>query len=87
MVCYVYDLYMRLVADPATGRWLIGLTGAEHEFEWDSGNLTKNRKHGVEPGDIRALIGGDFYSPAASSSRSTSSGGGSRSERTVPDGG
>jgi uncharacterized DUF497 family protein len=52
---------MRLVADPATGRWLIGLTGADHEFEWDSGNLTQNRKHGVEPGDIRALVSGDFY--------------------------
>jgi uncharacterized DUF497 family protein len=52
---------MRLVADPATERWLIGLTGADHEFEWDSGNLAKNRKHGVEPEDIRALVGGDFY--------------------------
>ena len=52
---------MRLVADPATERWLIGLTGADRDLEWDSGNLTKNRKHGVEPGDIQALIGGEFY--------------------------
>jgi len=52
---------MKLAADPATERWLIGLTGADHEFEWDIGNLTKNRKHGVEAGDIQALVGGDFY--------------------------
>ena len=52
---------MQLAADPATERWLMGLTGVDHEFEWDIGNLTKNRKHGVEPGDIRALIGGHFY--------------------------
>ena len=54
-------MYMMLAADPATEGWLIGLTGAAQEFEWDIGNLTKNRKHGVEPGDIHALIGGDFY--------------------------
>lgn len=53
--------YMKLVADPATERWLVGLTGADHEFDWDTGNLTKNRKHGVEPADIQALIGSDFY--------------------------
>jgi uncharacterized DUF497 family protein len=52
---------MKLAADPATERWLIGLTGADHEFEWDIGNLSKNRKYGVEPGDIQALVVGDFY--------------------------
>jgi uncharacterized DUF497 family protein len=52
---------MRLVPDPAAERWLIELTGAAEEFEWDTGNLTKNRKHGVAPVDIQALIGGDFY--------------------------
>ena len=52
---------MKLAADPATETWLLGLTGADHEFDWDSGNLTKNRKHGVEPRDAEALIGGDFY--------------------------
>jgi len=40
---------------------LIGLTGADHEFDWDIGNLTKNRKHGVEPRHVQTLIGGDFY--------------------------
>ena len=54
-------MYIKLVADPTTERWLIGLTGADHDFEWDIGNLTKNRKHGVEPGDIQALVGGEFY--------------------------
>jgi len=52
---------MRLAADPAAERWLVGLTGAEQEFEWDVGNLTKNRKHGVEPEDVQALVGGSFY--------------------------
>ena len=61
VVCHVYVLYMKLVADPATERWLIGLTGADDEFEWDMGNRAKNRKHGVEPGDIHALVVGDFY--------------------------
>ena len=61
VVCYVYVLYMKLAVDPATEGWLIGLTGADDEFEWDIGNLTKNRKHGVEPGDIQALVVGDFY--------------------------
>jgi uncharacterized DUF497 family protein len=54
-------MYMRLAADPTTERWLIGLTGADHEFDWDIGNLTKNRKHDVEPRDIHALVVGDFY--------------------------
>ena len=61
VVCHVYMLYIKLVADPATERWLIGLTGADDEFEWDMGNRAKNRKHGVEPGDIHALVVGDFY--------------------------
>jgi len=52
---------MKLVADPATERWLMELTGASAEFDWDAGNLTKNRKHGVQPDDIQALIGADFY--------------------------
>jgi uncharacterized DUF497 family protein len=52
---------MKLAADPATERWLSGLTGADHEFEWDIGNLSKSRKHGVESGDIQALVVGDFY--------------------------
>ena len=52
---------MKLVPDPAAEGWLIELMGAAETFEWDTGNLTKNRKHGVEPADIQALIGGDFY--------------------------
>jgi uncharacterized DUF497 family protein len=52
---------MRLAPDPAAERWLLAMTGASEEFEWDSGNLTKHRKHDVEPGDIQALIAGDLY--------------------------
>jgi uncharacterized DUF497 family protein len=54
-------MHMKLVADPAAERWLIGLTGADDEFDWDVGNLTKNRKHGVEPRDVHMLLTGDFY--------------------------
>lgn len=52
---------MELVADAAAERWLMELTGASAEVDWDAGNLTKNRKHGVQPEDIQALIGTDFY--------------------------
>ncbi len=78
---------MKLVADPATERWLIGLTGADHELEWDIGNLTKNRKHGVEPGDVQALVGGDFYFAGRIVEPVPPSGVGSRSERMPLDGG
>ena len=60
-LCHAYGMYMKLAADPATESWLIGLTGADDEFDWDIGNLTKNRKHGIEPRHVHALIGGDFY--------------------------
>ena len=52
---------MKLAPDPKAERWLLGLTGAAEEFDWDAGNLSKNSKHGVEPHDIQALIVGDFY--------------------------
>jgi uncharacterized DUF497 family protein len=52
---------MRLVSDPVAEHWLLGLTGTTDEFDWDTGNVTKNRKHGVEPADVQALIAGDFY--------------------------
>jgi uncharacterized DUF497 family protein len=52
---------MRLVPDPAAERWLLTMTGAAEELERDSGNLTKHRKHDVEPGDVQALIAGDLY--------------------------
>jgi len=52
---------MRLVPDPAAERWLRAMTGAREECEWDSGNLTKHRKHEVVPGDVHALIAGDLY--------------------------
>jgi len=42
-------MYMKLAADPVTESWLIRLTGADREFDWDVGNLTKNRIHGVGP--------------------------------------
>lgn len=52
---------MRLAPDPDAERWLLELRGAAREFDWDAGNLTKNRRHGVEPTDVATLIARDFY--------------------------
>ena len=43
---------MRLTDDPGTRAWLEG----EPKLEWDAGNLEKNQKHDVAPGDIEALM-------------------------------
>jgi uncharacterized DUF497 family protein len=50
---------MRLTEDPATAAWLENLVGVPDEFDWDPGNRTKNRKHGVDAGDVEAM----FLSP------------------------
>lgn len=61
VVHHVYLWYMQLVPDPAAERWLLMMTGASEELEWDRGNLTKHRKHDVALGDVEALIARDFY--------------------------
>ncbi|MCK6556652.1 BrnT family toxin [Candidatus Binatia bacterium] len=52
---------MRFVADAEAEHWLLGLRGRVSELDWDAGNRTKNRKHGVEPEDVSALFRGDVY--------------------------
>ncbi|MBM4258681.1 MAG: BrnT family toxin [Deltaproteobacteria bacterium] len=47
---------MKLVDDPETAEWLGQFTGRAEDFDWDKGNQTKNRKHGVEHADIEALF-------------------------------
>lgn len=47
---------MRLAADPDAAAWLEAFDGRPEEFEWDDGNRRKNRKHGVEPGDVESLF-------------------------------
>jgi uncharacterized DUF497 family protein len=32
------------------------LAGEPDDFEWDEGNRTKNRKHGVEPHDVEVMF-------------------------------
>ena len=36
--------------------WLAQFHGQSDEFDWDSGNLTKHRKHQVKPDDVEALF-------------------------------
>jgi uncharacterized DUF497 family protein len=47
---------MRLTDDPDAAEWLGGLGGQSEDFDWDSGNLHKNRKHGVQPENVEALL-------------------------------
>ena len=48
---------MRLIEDGEAARWLEQLRGGPEDFEWDAGNCSKNRKHGVEPQDVEAMFG------------------------------
>jgi hypothetical protein len=47
-----YVIAMRLAADPETARWLEALGGRSEDFEWDSGNRSKNLKHGVKSENV-----------------------------------
>jgi uncharacterized DUF497 family protein len=47
---------MRLAADPETARWLEALGGRSEDFEWDSGNRSKNLKHGVKSENVEAIL-------------------------------
>jgi uncharacterized DUF497 family protein len=49
---------MRLTADPTAVAWLRRLRGASEDFDWDAGNRSKSRKHGVETDDVESI----FYS-------------------------
>ena len=66
---------MRLVDDPEAGRWLEELEGCREDFDWDDGNMEKNRKHGVEAKDIEAMfgrtmvLGGRIVEPASNEPR------------------
>src|SRR5262245_41843011 len=50
---------MRLVEDSETASWLGGLDDVADGFDWDAGNLAKNRKHGVDRVDVEQM----FQSP------------------------
>jgi hypothetical protein len=47
---------MKLARDPETAEWLWGLAGDSGDFDWDVGNRTKNRKHGVEAAEVEQLV-------------------------------
>ncbi|HEY2931853.1 MAG TPA: BrnT family toxin [Acidobacteriota bacterium] len=47
---------MRLVEDSEAAAWLECLTGEPDDFEWDEGNRTKHRKHGVATRDVEAML-------------------------------
>ena len=46
---------MRLEDDPDAAAWVEGL-GDPDDFDWDAGNRTKNRKHGVEAEEIESIL-------------------------------
>jgi uncharacterized DUF497 family protein len=51
---------MELVNDPEGAAWLGQFSGEPDAFEWDAGNRTKNRKHGVELDDVAAMFQHDL---------------------------
>ena len=48
---------MRFADDTEAAAWLDALPGILEDFDWDAGNRTKSRKHGVEAAEIEALLG------------------------------
>ena len=51
-----YVIAMKLAGDPGAVKWIESRSGARGEFEWDSGNRTKLRKHGLEQADVEAIF-------------------------------
>ena len=47
---------MKLAQDSSLDEWLAGIAGAAAEFDWDTGNRAKNRKHGVAPSEVESLF-------------------------------
>jgi hypothetical protein len=47
---------MRLAGDAEAAGWLGGLAGTSEEFDWDAGNRTKSRKHGVDRAEVEQLL-------------------------------
>jgi uncharacterized DUF497 family protein len=47
---------MKLTEDSETAAWIESLAGVPEEFDWDEGNRTKNRKHGVGSTDVEAMF-------------------------------
>ena len=47
---------MKLRPDGDAASWLDALAGEREDFDWDTGNQAKNRKHRVEPANIEAMF-------------------------------
>ncbi|MFA5140209.1 MAG: BrnT family toxin [Elusimicrobiota bacterium] len=47
---------MRFVLDREAAVWLRDFIPDPDNFDWDKGNLTKNRKHGVQVEEIESLF-------------------------------
>lgn len=47
---------MELIRDDSVGRWLEELTINPDAFDWDDGNKTKNKKHGIEFEEIESIL-------------------------------
>jgi uncharacterized DUF497 family protein len=47
---------VKIAPDSSLDDWLAGLTGTAGQFEWDAGNRSKGRKHGVMPSRVESLF-------------------------------
>jgi uncharacterized DUF497 family protein len=47
---------VKLEPEAELDEWLAGLEGEPKEFDWDAGNRSKGRKHGVEPSEAESLL-------------------------------
>ncbi len=51
-----YTIAMKLADDPEAATWLENLPAEPDDFQWDEGNRTKHRKHGVATRDVEAMF-------------------------------
>lgn len=51
-----YLIAMRLLGDPETAAWLESLRGGSGDFDWDDGNRSKGRKHGVTVAATESML-------------------------------
>ena len=47
---------MKIIQDPITERWLLNFNPVSEHFDWDSGNSTKNLKHGITKEQIESIF-------------------------------
>ena len=51
---------MKFIRDDLAATWLRDFVPDTDNFDWDKGNLTKNLKHAISPGEIESI----FWQPS-----------------------